>query len=376
MINGDPDRLVQVATNLISNAVKFSDAGGTVRVRLRAEGPRVRLSVKDDGAGIPPDFHDRIFGRFAQADSSDTRQKGGTGLGLAISKEIVERHGGRIWFESPPGEGATFHVELPRHLATEPAQPADGRGARLLLCEDDADVARVLQAALEAQGFRTEVAATLKAAAAALAEPGRFDALLLDLRLPDGSGLDLLRRLRADPATGRLPAIIVSADSADPAAIANLDLIDWIEKPVDMARLQAALEQATDDSADGPLVLHVDDDPDLRQLVAEAFAGRCRLVSAASLDAAREALAGGKPALAILDVGLPDGSGLDLLPELLDEGGQPIPVVVFSAQAVDDAALAQAVDAVLVKSRSSLDQLIATVRRLTAAPSPSAGADA
>ncbi|MGA0605875.1 ATP-binding protein [Phenylobacterium sp. VNQ135] len=379
MVDGDADRLTQVLTNLLSNAVKFSRRGGVARVRVWPEGRRVRLSVKDDGPGIPPEFQDQIFGRFAQADSSDTRQKGGTGLGLAISKEIVERHGGRIWFESPPGEGATFHVELPARPDVASAPPGDD-GVRLLLCEDDPDIAQVLSEALAGHGFRTEIVTTLAAATETLATPGAFDALLLDLRLPDGSGLDLLRRLRADPATRGLPAIIISADAADRAAMASLDLVDWIEKPVDLDRLAAALDQAIDGAAEGPLVLHVDDDPDLRQLVAEAFSGRCRMKSVESLAAARQALSEQTPSLAILDVGLPDGSGLDLLPELHDPSGRPIPVVVFSAQAFDQAALAQAVDAVLVKSRSSLDQLIATVRRLTAvarhSPSPAAGAEA
>ena len=365
MVNGDADRLTQVLTNLLSNAAKFSERGGVVRVRVWSEGQQARLSVKDEGPGIPPEFHDRIFGRFAQADSSDTRQKGGTGLGLAISKEIVERHGGRIWFESPPGEGATFHVELPGQRTVAPAVAT---GPRLLLCEDDMDAAHVLSEALGHEGFRVEIVGTLKDAQAALSEPGAFDALLLDLRLPDGSGLDLLRRLRADPATRRLPAIMVSGHSPDRAATANLDLVDWIEKPVDMDRLRTALGQAIEGFGETPLVLHVDDDPDLRHLVVEAFAGRCRLVSAESLASARAVLADATPQLVILDVGLPDGSGLDLLPELVDEDGRPIPVVVFSAQAFDEAKLAAAVDAVLVKSRTSLGQLIATVRRLTAVP--------
>jgi PAS domain S-box-containing protein len=365
LVNGDADRLTQVLTNLLSNAAKFSERGGVVRVRVWGQGQQARLSVKDQGAGIPPEFHDRIFGRFAQADSSDTRQKGGTGLGLAISKEIVERHGGRIWFESPPGEGATFHVELPGRRAAAPTVAA--AGPRLLLCEDDMDVAQVLSEALGHEGFRVEIVGTLKEAQAALAEPADFAALLLDLRLPDGSGLDLLRRLRADPATRRLPAIMVSGHSPDQAA-ANLDLVDWIEKPVDMERLRTALGHAIADFGERPLVLHVDDDPDLRHLVVEAFAGRCRLVSAESLASARAVLAEATPRLVILDVGLPDGSGLDLLPELVDEHGQPIPVVVFSAQAFDEAKLAAAVDAVLVKSRTSLGQLIATVRRLTSVP--------
>lgn len=368
-VHGDADRLTQVVTNLISNALKFSPRGGTVQVMVEVAGRHARLRVSDQGPGIPAEFRERIFGRFAQADSSDTRQKGGTGLGLAISKEIVERHGGRIWFESTPGLGATIFFELAaqRPAAGAPAART-GNEPRVLLCEDDPDVSHVLAEALRAQGFAVEATATLKETQTALASGRPFDVLLLDIRLPDGSGLDLLRRMRADPAMRHLPTIIISGDRADREAMAGLGLVDWIEKPVDMSRLQAALGQAVDTSDhDGPLVLHVDDDPDLRHLVEEALSGRCRLVSAESLAAARSRLAEATPDLVILDVGLPDGSGLDLLGELVDKDGRPIPVVVFSAQAFDEGKIADAVDAVLVKSRTSLGQLVATVRRLCAA---------
>ncbi|WP_309088904.1 PAS domain S-box protein [Phenylobacterium sp.] len=117
IIRGDADRLTQVITNLLSNAAKFSPRDQAVEVAVALEGGRARISVRDSGPGIPAEFRSRIFGKFAQADASDRRQKGGTGLGLAICKQIVERHGGRIWFDSSPGEGATFHVELPLEKA-------------------------------------------------------------------------------------------------------------------------------------------------------------------------------------------------------------------------------------------------------------------
>ncbi|MGX4642326.1 ATP-binding protein [Massilia sp. SYSU DXS3249] len=109
----DRDRLVQVLTNLLSNAVKFSPRGATVILNLAATDGCARLSVQDQGGGIPPAFHARVFQRFAQADGADTRQKGGTGLGLSISKSLVEEHGGRISFETSPGQGTVFHVDLP-----------------------------------------------------------------------------------------------------------------------------------------------------------------------------------------------------------------------------------------------------------------------
>jgi signal transduction histidine kinase len=105
----DAQRLLQVLSNFLSNAAKFSPSGGEVTVAVRREGDALRVSVKDQGPGIPAEFHERIFQKFSQADSSDTRAKGGTGLGLAITKELVEHMGGRVGFESTSGQGATFY---------------------------------------------------------------------------------------------------------------------------------------------------------------------------------------------------------------------------------------------------------------------------
>jgi len=109
----DSQRLQQVMANFLSNAAKFSPEGGQVEVVVQRRGARVRVSVRDYGPGIPDAFRGRIFEKFSQADSSDTRQKGGTGLGLAISRELIERMGGAIGYDSVPAEGATFWIEVP-----------------------------------------------------------------------------------------------------------------------------------------------------------------------------------------------------------------------------------------------------------------------
>jgi len=114
----DRDRLTQVLANLLSNAVKFSEAGGAVLTRVESHGEMVLIAVADRGDGIPEQFRGRVFQRFAQADSADSRRKGGTGLGLSICKAIVEEHGGRIRFESTEGEGTRFFVELPAVMAS------------------------------------------------------------------------------------------------------------------------------------------------------------------------------------------------------------------------------------------------------------------
>lgn len=108
----DENRLIQVLSNFLSNAIKYSPTAGQVRITTDCADQTLRVCVIDQGNGVPPNFHDRIFSYFSQADSSDTREKGGTGLGLAISREIIERQGGTIGFSSPAGEGATFYFEL------------------------------------------------------------------------------------------------------------------------------------------------------------------------------------------------------------------------------------------------------------------------
>jgi len=113
VVYADKKRLIQVMTNLMSNASKFSPEGGLVEVGLERVDNMARVSVEDRGSGIPPEFRSRIFGRFAQADSAATRQKGGTGLGLAICKRLIELMGGRIGFADREGGGTTFFFELP-----------------------------------------------------------------------------------------------------------------------------------------------------------------------------------------------------------------------------------------------------------------------
>jgi signal transduction histidine kinase len=125
----DADRILQVMTNLLSNAAKFSPRDGAVEIAVRrGEAGRLRISVTDHGKGISPEFQPRVFERFAQADSSSTRQKGGTGLGLSISKALVERHGGRIGFESEPGT-TTFTFELPELPKSWPEKADSGEVA-------------------------------------------------------------------------------------------------------------------------------------------------------------------------------------------------------------------------------------------------------
>ncbi len=212
-ILADADRMTQVLTNLLSNAVKYSPKGGTVRLVAGRRGSIVRLEVHDRGPGIPEEFRSRIFGRFQQADSSDTRQKGGTGLGLAITRLIVEQLGGTVDFETEVGRGTTFRVDLPV-LADSPrpgivhVESGNGSRARILHVEDDPDLTRIVRAALS-EFADVDVARGLREARERLAGAS-YDVVVLDVGLPDGSGLEL-EPLLARAAAGPIPFVFFSA---------------------------------------------------------------------------------------------------------------------------------------------------------------------
>jgi CheY-like chemotaxis protein/two-component sensor histidine kinase len=250
-VNIDPDRLNQVVTNLVSNAVKFSPADSTVEVRAGRAGNRIRVEVQDRGPGIPDEFRGRIFQKFSQADSSDARLKGGTGLGLSIAKAIVERLDGIIGFTSKPGAGTTFYFELPEsRVASGAPRPrgADSNGRRILVCEDDHDIARLIGMMLEKAGFDVDIAHNATEARALLAGQ-RYAAMTVDIGLPGEDGLSLIRSLRAQDATRELPVIVVSA-SADEGRVQlnneSLTLTDWLQKPIDENRLIVGIRNAAD----------------------------------------------------------------------------------------------------------------------------------
>jgi two-component system CheB/CheR fusion protein len=216
LIEADVGRLQQVFWNLLKNAIKFTADGGGVGVRCRRDGAEncVVVEVNDSGVGIEPEALGRIFNAFEQAGRSVTRQFGGLGLGLAISKALVELHGGTIEAHSPgKGQGATFRVRLPVVVAQPQAQappaatPSAAGALRILLVEDHGGTARAMRHLLMREGHMVEKAADV-ATALELCHRQRFDLLISDLGLPDRSGVDLIRELRACGCT--LPAIALS----------------------------------------------------------------------------------------------------------------------------------------------------------------------
>ncbi len=241
----DADRLMQVLANLLSNAAKYSPEGGEVRVSVEPRGTGFRVGVSDRGPGIPPEFRGRIFQRFAQADSSDRREKGGSGLGLAITRAIVEKHGGRIDFETGPA-GTTFRFDLPGLKEEAPAAPDRAGAPRVLVCEDDREASAAAAETLRRGGFSVDPAYSADEARRRLVESD-YDAMVLDVLLPDQDGVWFLRELRRQERTRGLPVVVVSAVAE--SARRELESegpepVDCLQKPVDPARLLAAVRLA------------------------------------------------------------------------------------------------------------------------------------
>ena len=209
-VMGDQDRLIQVFTNLLSNAIKFSPRQSEVVVSLAVDSDTARMRVRDHGPGIPIEFQERIFGKFQQAESSPSRRHGGTGLGLAIAKAIVERHEGRITFETAAGKGTTFIVELPLAPAPRVSSPeATSTAPRVLVVDGDPDIVSILQTL--ASSVATLVGAARPDEALRIARQASIDALIVEPELPGGSGIEMVRELRLLRDYGDLPVIVFSS---------------------------------------------------------------------------------------------------------------------------------------------------------------------
>ncbi|HEY0647077.1 PAS domain S-box protein [Phenylobacterium sp.] len=246
----DPDRLRQVLLNLIGNAVKFTEAGA-VTVTVSYAGDRLRVAVKDSGAGMDAEQQAKLFQRYSQVDGSMAKAGRGTGLGLAICRGLVEAMGGEIGVTSAVGEGSTFAFEIPAPACEVPtaalgddAAPTGLSGLRVLLADDNA-LNRELTASVLAP-FEIEVTAVEDGAAAVeLAQMLPYDVILLDIRMPVMDGPEAARRIRGAPGPNRdAPILAFSADHELGEAAAGL-FDGHVRKPIDVAALLEALAEVT-----------------------------------------------------------------------------------------------------------------------------------
>jgi PAS domain S-box-containing protein len=367
VVYADPGRLMQVITNLISNAVKFTSPNGNVDLSVIQRGEVVRVTVTDYGPGVPENFRATIFQKFSQADSSSARDQAGTGLGLSISKAIIEKFAGTINFTSVPNKETIFYFDLPKWRA-DPAiiaaqanklEPAN----RLLICEDDHDQAEYLRELLKGAGIHADVAYTAAQAREYLAERP-YQGLLLDLLLPDQDGIAFIRQLRDNEATRELPIVVLSVLAQTGRALLNGDaisVIDWLDKPVDFNKLIKSIERIRKQQPDKiPRILHVEDNPETRQIINTLLQEHAHLVEADTLAKARDKLAIEQFDIVILDLLLPDGNGTELLPMLAKHR---LPVIVFSSMELDKE-YARYVTQALVKSQTSDEYLLNTIKNL------------
>jgi signal transduction histidine kinase/DNA-binding response OmpR family regulator len=392
----DPRRLEQVLRNLLSNAIKFTGKGVVTLGVSRAQDGRVAMAVTDTGIGIEEDQQQVIFEPFRQADGSTSRKYGGTGLGLSISRELVRLLGGELQLASVAGQGSTFTVLLPEWhdpAAVNPelpppsltpalipplAPPApnaraalhipddreqlSGSGRVLLIVEDDETFAGILGDLARELGFKALIAPTADEAVA-LAAQHKPCAVVLDIGLPDHSGLAVLDRLKTDRRTRHIPVHVVSASDYAETAY-SMGAAGYMLKPVHREQLMAAL-QKLEYRATQKLrrVLIVEDNSVQRESISRLLASEdVEIVGASSAAECLERLSAGTFDCMVLDLSLPDGSGLGLLETLSREDKYSFPpVIVYTGRELapeEEQRLRRYSKSIIIKGAKSPERLL------------------
>ncbi|GGF72928.1 signal transduction histidine kinase [Paracoccus acridae] len=397
-IQTDPARLEQVLRNFLSNALKFTERG-RVTLRIAPAPDGIAFAVADTGIGIDPDQQDAVFEAFRQADGTISRRFGGTGLGLSISRELADLLGGRIVLESRKGQGSTFTLVLPDMAdkaapapapvaASGPAPDVAGAGEGeedntplaalpgltddrdriepgdrvMLVVEDDAAFAGLLCDLARELGFRC---VCVDRADDAVRAARRFlpHAIVLDIRLPDHSGLSALDRLKRDTATRHIPVHVISAEDYTREAMAQ-GAISYMLKPVAREQLETAIRNL-EQRLKGRLrrVLIVEDDPaQMEGLRALLASDEVETVGAGTAAQAFEICRSQTVDCIVLDMTLPDASGFDLLERLDGDGTASFPpVIVYTARALDEAEeqrLRRYSKSIIIKGAKSPERLV------------------
>ncbi len=385
-------RLEQILKNLLSNAVKFTDAGAVSLTLKRAGEGAVQFVVTDTGIGIAPDQLEAIFEAFQQADGTTSRHYGGTGLGLSISRSLAHLLGGDIAVRSAQGAGSTFTLTMPLVYGASDALPSavaeapapvvveeeapiealhvidDDRfdvtpGRRLVLVvEDEPGFAQVLLDLAHELGYRCIVSGTAREALK-LAQDSAPNAILLDIALPDRSGLVLLQELKANPKTRHVPVHVVSASDRSEAAL-HLGAIGYAVKPTTREQLTAIFQRLEEKSSQKiKRVLLVEDDARQRQSIVELISDTD--VEITPVEFGRDALELLKTTIfdcMIIDLKLPDMQGGDLLRQMaaIDAYSFP-PVIVYTGRNLthdEEAELMRYSQSIIIKGARSPERLL------------------
>ena len=398
VIETDLQRIEQILKNLLSNAFKFTEKGTVTLSMSRTGDGQVAFGVTDTGIGIAPEQQKRIFEAFHQADGTISRKFGGTGLGLSISRELVRLLGGTIHIRSQEGKGSTFTVTLP--LAYDPAivaprapvgnavplapaasaapsqptallpraiveddraMPSDERRI-LLVVEDDQTFAAILRDLAREMGFRSLVAGTAQDALN-LAQQFMPSAIVLDVGLPDQSGLSVLDRLKRDVRTRHIPIHIVSGDDYTETAL-SLGAVGYMLKPVQREQLVEVLHKLEAKLTQGVRrVLIVEDNEVQREAVAKLLTSHD--VETVSAGTAAETLALLKDQTfdcMVLDLSLPDASGYSLLETISQEDTHSFPpVIVYTGRVLasdEEEKLRRYSKSIIIKGAKSPERLL------------------
>jgi len=368
MVWADADRIVQLLTNLVSNAIKFAPPESSVTLSASARGQQLVFSVADQGRGIPSDKLDMIFERFKQVDASDSRDKGGTGLGLAICRSIAVAHGGRIWAESSEGKGSTFRFSIPLPAAAltakERAPEASPVERTVLLCEEQGKSMTMVASMLQRHGLRTVYAASPQELCrwAAATHP---DAVIFDLEESSSEGWRILERLKSCDATRGIPIIVAAMEQPESVEAHTKLIAGWVKKPYE----EGELLQAVSDACSKPLILVVEDDLDLAGIMTTSFESHgIQTMHAPTGRAAIDMVVDRRPDLIVLDLILPEMDGFAVVDWLKKSNALAhIPLIVYSAMELDDAEQARlrlGPTEFLIKSRVSLEEFEGEVVRL------------
>jgi signal transduction histidine kinase/DNA-binding response OmpR family regulator len=322
-VHADAMRFKQVLMNLVGNAIKFTPEGGRIDLAACKVDDQVKIEVRDNGPGIPPEQQQRIFEAFFRLTETGSATEG-TGLGLAITARLVELHGSKLGIESQPGEGTCFYFSLPL-IAITPDQPTQtpvpmlraGKAPRILVIEDNAATGQLIQSQLASSGYET-LRCDKPERATNMAAEHQPDAITLDLLMKPVHGLEVLLQLKNDPRTSKIPVIVVTIVD-QPGLGTALGADEYLIKPVDKATLLAAVERCLRSRggvAPTRTILVVEDDVSTLEMIVELLKAYGYAVStAADGEQARVSVAQSLPELVILDLVLPKMSGFELLAE-------------------------------------------------------------
>ena len=344
----DRGRFRQILYNLVSNAIKYTPDGGSIRVTASRAGEEARVAVVDSGVGIAPEDHQRVFEEFRQVGDPADRQPG-TGLGLAVTKRLAEAHRGRIELVSDRGAGSTFTLVLPAGDADEITAVAPGSGldqalppdraapalGDILVIEDDPSAVRLLREYLEGAGYRVRVAATGETGISS-ASAQRPAAIVLDVLLPGIDGWEVLRRLKADEHLRDVPVVIVTVVEERDVGLA-LGAVDYLVKPIHREALLGCLARfvGSRHGRDAQRrVLVVDDEPASLALIRGALEPEG--VDVVTVVGGREALdwaeRGELVDLVVCDLLMPDVDGFEVIAALKrNSRTASLPIVVYTA---------------------------------------------